>query len=187
MQTSFGERIPGLELDGRAVRGAVFNEQQVRAAAGLTLALAVAAFVPAAMAQRYAPIQAVTVFFALEFALRGAFGLRGSPVGWLAGRLVARQAPLWVSARPKRFAWTLGLVMALAMAAITNVGVRGALPLTICVVCITLMWLETALGLCLGCEIYRQLVRRGWWSVDDAFEVCSHGACQFAPGREATR
>lgn len=187
MQMSFGEQVPGLELDGRAVRGTVFNEQQVRAAAGITLALAAAAFVPAAMAQRYVPIQAVTVFFALEFALRSAFGLRGSPVGWLAGRLVARQAPLWVSARPKRFAWTLGLVMASAMAVITNLGIRGALPLTICVFCIALMWLETALGLCLGCEIYRALVRRGWVAVDDAYEVCTHGACRVAPVQEAAR
>lgn len=187
MQMSFGEQVPGLELDGRAVRGTVFNEQQVRAAAGITLALASFAFVQAWLAQRYAAIQAVTVFFALEFALRCAFGLRGSPVGWLAGRLVARQAPLWVSARPKRFAWTLGLVMAGTMAVITNAGIRGALPLTICVFCIALMWLETALGLCLGCEIYRAAVRRGWVAVDDAFEVCTHGACRVAPSQDAAQ
>jgi Domain of unknown function (DUF4395) len=181
----FGEQIPGLELDGRPVRGTVFNEQQVRAAAGVMLVLAAWAFVQAWLAQHYGPIKAVTVFFALEFALRCAFGLRGSPVGWLAGRLVARQAPVWVSAQPKRFAWTLGLVMASAMAVITNVDIRGALPLTICVFCLTLMWLETALGLCLGCEIYRAMVRRGWVAVDDAFEICTHGSCRAATERRA--
>ncbi|EHR73398.1 hypothetical protein BurJ1DRAFT_4612 [Burkholderiales bacterium JOSHI_001] len=179
MNLVFGESIPGLVMQGRPVRGTVFNEQQVRAAAGITLALATGAFVQAWLAQRYLPIQVVTVFFALEFALRCAFGLRASPVGWLAGKLVARQAPLWVSAAPKRFAWTLGLVMACAMALITNAGIRGPLPLSICALCITLMWLETALGLCLGCEIYRLAVRRGWMRVDDAFEVCTHGACSL--------
>ena len=178
--TTFGERIPGLRIGGRPVRGTVFNEQQVRAAAGITLVLAAWAFVQAWLAQRYVPIQAVTLFFALEFALRSAFGLRASPVGWLAGRLVARQAPVWVSAAPKRFAWTLGLVMAGAMALITNLGIRGTLPLSTCAICLTLMWLETALGLCLGCEIYRLLVRRGWVRVNDAFEVCTHGACSLA-------
>ena len=187
MQMTFGEQVPGLELDGHAVRGTVFNEQQVRAAAGITLVLATFAFVQAWLVQRYAAIQIVTVFFALEFALRCAFGLRGSPVGWLTGRLVARQAPVWVSARPKRFAWTLGLVMASAMALITNTGVRGALPLAICTFCIALLWLETALGLCLGCEIYRALVRRGWVAVDDAFEVCTHGACRVTPSHEVAR
>jgi hypothetical protein len=178
--TNFGERIPGLQIAGRPVHGTVFNEQQVRAAAGITLVLAAWAFVQAWLAQRYVPIQVVTVFFALEFALRSTFGLRASPVGWLAGRLVARQAPVWVSAAPKRFAWTLGLVMASAMALITNLGIRGSLPLSICAICLTLMWLETALGLCLGCEIYRLLVRRGWVKVNDAFEVCTHGACSLA-------
>jgi hypothetical protein len=180
MNTAFGESIPGLQIGGQPVRGTVFNEQQVRAAAGITLVLAAWAFVQAWALQRYLPIQAVTVFFALEFALRSTLGLRGSPVGWLAGRLVARQAPVWVSAAPKRFAWTQGLVMASAMALITNLGMRGTLPLSICAICLTLMWLETALGLCLGCEIYRLLVRRGWVKVNDAFEVCTHGTCSLA-------
>ena len=41
----------------------------------------------------------------------------------------------------------------------------------------TLMWLEAVLGLCLGCEIYGALVRRGWIAKDEAFEICSGGAC----------
>jgi len=91
--------------------------------------------------------------------------------------LVRRYDPQWVSAKPKRFAWTLGLLMALAMAVITNVGIRGALPLTICLLCLTLMWLEAVLGLCLGCEIHRLLVRGGWATKDEAFEHCAGGAC----------
>ncbi|WP_341892310.1 DUF4395 domain-containing protein [Variovorax sp. YR752] len=180
MSITFGEHIPGLQLQGRPVRGTVFNEQQVRAAAGITLALAAFAFVQAWLAQRYAPIKWVTAFFFIEFVLRSVAGLRGSPVGWLAARLVARQSPLWVSAAPKRFAWTLGVVMSGAMTAITQWDVRGAVPLTICVICMTLMWLETALGVCLGCEIYRVAVRRGLVKVDDAFEVCTHGSCSLA-------
>jgi hypothetical protein len=39
------------------------------------------------------------------------------------------------------------------------------------------MWLEAVLGLCLGCEIYGLLVRRGWVAPDPAIEVCSSGAC----------
>jgi Domain of unknown function (DUF4395) len=177
---SFGEYIPGLEVGGRAMRGAVFDENQVRAAAGIMLALGGFAFVQAWLAQRYLPIQLVTTFFFLEFALRRWRGLRGSPVGRLAAWLTARQTPLWVSARPKRFAWTLGLLMSAAMMVITNAGIRGALPLSICLLCLTLMWLETALGLCLGCEIYRAMVRRGWITVDDAYEICTHGACSLS-------
>ena len=38
----------------------------------------------------------------------------------------------------------------------------SAVPLTICLICMALMWLEAVLGLCLGCEIHGALVRRGW-------------------------
>ena len=104
-------------------------------------------------------------------------GLRYSPVGQLARLLTWRQPPHWVSAKPKRFAWSLGLVMSLAMMIITNSHIRGTLPLSICLLCMTLMWLEAVLGLCLGCEIYALLVRRGWVAKDEAFEICSRGAC----------
>jgi hypothetical protein len=40
------------------------------------------------------------------------------------------------------------------------------------------MWLESVLGLCLGCEIYGTLIRHGWVRKDEAFEICTHGACQ---------
>jgi hypothetical protein len=82
-----------------------------------------------------------------------------------------------VSAKPKRFAWTMGLVMSLAMMVITNVGIRGVLPLTICLICLVLMWMEAVLGICLGCEIHGLLVRRGWVRKDEAFEICSGDAC----------
>lgn len=174
----FGQRIEGLSVDGRRVSAAVFDERAVRAAAGLTMAAGAAAFAYAFLAKVYLPIQVVTVLFFAEFALRLAGGLRLSPLGFVALALVRRGPPEWVSARPKRFAWSLGLVMSLAMAIITNAGVRGPLPLSICLLCLTLMWFEAVLGLCLGCEIHGLLVRRGWVARDEAFEICAGGACR---------
>ena len=34
------------------------------------------------------------------------------------------------------------------MTMITNSGIRGYLPRTICLICLALMWLEAVLGLC---------------------------------------
>ena len=93
------------------------------------------------------------------------------------------RTPEWVSAKPKRFAWTLGLVMALAMTVITNVGIRGPLPRTMCLICLTLMWMESALGLCLGCKIYGLLIRRGWIGTDPEIEVCADGSCSTSSSR----
>jgi Domain of unknown function (DUF4395) len=178
MNGPFGETIHGLSVAGRPVTAGVFDEHQVRAAAGLTLVLGAVALVYAYFAKQYAPIQTITALFFLEFALRVSVGLKYSPIGQIARLLTLNQAPLWVSAKPKRFAWSLGLVMSLAMTFITNAGIRGTLPLSICLICLTLMWLEAVLGLCLGCEIYAAMVRRGWIAKDEAFEVCASGACR---------
>ena len=155
----------------------VFDEREVRAAAGLTLVFGAVAFVYAYFAKEYVPIKLVTTLFFVEFLVRVSLGLQYSPTGQLAKLLTWRQPPHWVSAKPKRFAWSLGLVMSLAMMLITNSNIRGLLPLTICLICMTLMWLEAVLGLCLGCEIYGLMVRRGWVARDDAIEICSSGAC----------
>jgi hypothetical protein len=90
-----------------------------------------------------------------------------------------------VSAKPKRFAWTLGLAMAAAMTVITNVNIHGYLPRSMCLVCLTLMWMESVVGLCLGCTIYSLMVRRGWRNRDVDIEVCAGGVCElpFAQAR----
>jgi hypothetical protein len=75
-----------------------------------------------------------------------------------------------------------------AMTVITNSGIRGWLPRTICLIFLALMWLESAVGMCLGCEIHGQLVRRGWVRRDDVFEVFAHGACDVvAPEHAVSR
>jgi len=176
---TFGETIDGLTVAGRPIRARVFDEHQVRAAAGLTLVLGAIAFAYAYFGKQYVPIKLVTALFFLEFFVRVTFGLRYSPVGQLARLLTWGQPPFWVSAKPKRFAWSLGLVMSFAMTLITNFNIRGALPLSICLLCMTLMWLEAVLGLCLGCEIYGLLVRRGCIAKDEAFEICTGRACSI--------
>jgi hypothetical protein len=168
-----------LVVDGTELHAAVVNENQARVAAGLTLALGAVAFVYANFDKLFWPIRTVSAFFFVDFLLRVTAGLERSSTGLVAGRLTARQPRQWVSAKPKRFAWTLGLAMALAMTAVTNRGIHGPLPRTVCLICLTLMWLEAVLGLCLGCELYRLMVRRGWRSADDAFEICAGGACDL--------
>lgn len=177
IQRQYGDLILGLSHEGRHLKAGVFNEHAVRAAAGLTMAAGAVAFVYAYFAREYVPIQVVTTLFFLEFLVRVTVGIQHSPVGLVARWLTQRQPPHWVSAKPKRFAWTLGLGMSFAMMVITNSGIRGALPLTICLICLVLMWLEAVLGICLGCEIHGFMVRRGWIEKDHAYEVCSNGAC----------
>lgn len=168
-----------LVVGGKELHAAVVNENQARVAAGLTMALGAVAFVYANFDKLFWPIRTVSAFFLVDFLARVTAGLERSPTGLAAGWLTHRQPPQWVSAKPKRFAWTIGVAMALTMTVVTNSGVHGALPRTICLICLTLMWLEAVLGLCLGCELYALMVRRGWRGKDDAFEICANGACDL--------
>ena len=181
------EVLEGRAHDGGPVLAPVVNEHVVRAAAGTTMALGAVAFGYAYFEHRYLGLQVVSTFFFVEFLVRVSAGISRSPVGLAAGWMTRRQTPDWVSAKPKRFAWSLGLAMAGAMTLITNAGIRGWLPRSICLVCLTLMWLESAVGLCLGCEIHGQLVRRGWACQDEAFEICAHGACEVGAAGRSVR
>jgi hypothetical protein len=185
MELSFGQRISGLTVNGKELHAAVFNEHEVRAAAGLTLVVGAVAFAYAYFDRQYIPLQVVSSLFLVEFLIRVTIGIRWSPMGVIARAMTRGFTPEWVSARPKRFAWTLGVALAFAMTIVTNSGIRGLLPRTICLICLTVMWLEAALGLCLGCQIHAFLVRRGWTEKDPAFEVCAGGVCDVPVPRAA--
>jgi uncharacterized protein DUF4395 len=177
VRLAFGDRLSGLAADGRELHAPVFDENAVRAAAGLTMVIGAVAFAFAYFDENYVPLQVAATLFFVEFLVRVTAGLRYSPVGVVARALVRGQPPEWVSAKPKRFAWTLGLGLSFAMTVITNSGIRGTLPRAICLVCLTLMWLEAVLGLCLGCKLHALMVRRGWTTKDPAFEICANGEC----------
>jgi len=182
----YGQRIPGLIVDGRELNAPVFNEHEVRAAAGITMAVGAVAFCWAYFRHQYIPLQAVASFFFVEFLLRVTLGIRYSPVGVVSRVLMRNQPPQWVSAKPKRFAWSLGLGIGFAMTIITNSGIRGWLPRSMCLLCLTMMWLESSLGLCLGCKLHGLLVRRGWAQPDEEYEICADGSCAV-PGMKAAQ
>jgi hypothetical protein len=179
MHLHFGQRISGLSIGGKELRAPVFNEHEVRAAAGITMVVGAVAFSYAYFAENYVPLQLAASLFFIEFLVRVTIGIRYSPVGVIARAMTPGRPPKWVSAKPKRFAWTIGLALSFSMMIITNSGVRGTLPRTLCAVCLTLMWMESVLGLCLGCKIHGLLVRRGWTEKDPAFEICADGACEL--------
>ena len=188
MRRAAGQQLAGLAADGRELRAPVFDEHEVRAAAGLTLVIGGAAFSAAYFAHDYVPLQIASTLFFVEFLVRLTLGLRVSPMGLIARALTHGRPPEWVSAKPKRFAWTLGLGMSFAMMVITNSGIRGWLPRSVCLVCLTLMWSESVLGLCLGCKLHALLVRRGWTTRDPAFEICAGGECALPlPAPEPVR
>ena len=175
-----GQRISGLVVNGRALYAPVYNENEVRAAAGLTMVIGAVAFSYAYFDHLFLPLKIVTSFFFIEFLTRVTIGFQFSPIRVVSWVMTRNQPPDWVSAKPKRFAWTLGLGMGAAMTVITNVNIHGYLPRSMCLICLTLMWMESVLGLCLGCKIYTLMVRRGWRQTDADIELCAGGVCEVA-------
>src|SRR5262249_16325432 len=84
MELRLDQRIPALGRDGTELRAAVFNENEVRAAAGLTLVIGAVAFAYAYFGKNYMPLQVVTIVFFSEFLARLTIGLRYSPMGVIA-------------------------------------------------------------------------------------------------------
>ena len=159
-----GEIVPGYRVP-------VIDEPAVRAAAGILFLAGGAAFAVAVFEQSARPLQPFAVLFMADMLLRVAVGDRWSPTLAL-GRLVVRgQRPEWVGAPQKEFAWWLGL--GLALASCSAMGVLAAplwLTLALCGLCLSLLFLETAFGICVGCALQARFGRR-------PPEHCPGGSC----------
>jgi hypothetical protein len=156
---AFGKIIPNLEIYGKPAPYPVVNDRDVRAAAGLMFLLASIAFSLALLTNNYLLLKITVLLFTLEFLLR-VIDPRFAPFYALGALLVKNQTPDYSGAVQKRFAWSLGLGLAGVMTVVVHIlNIQGILPFTICLICLSLLWLETALRLCVGCKIYGGLIR----------------------------
>ena len=159
----------------------VLNEREIRAGAGLMFLVALIAFMNAWFAGDFVPTKLVIVAFLLDFAVRVLVNPRWSP-SLIAGRIAVRnQTPELVGAPQKRFAWALGLILAGAMLWLVVVqNVRGPINLAICLLCLVLLFFESAFGICIGCRLHRLLTRQ-------KTELCPGDACDAGERRPIQR
>ena len=75
----------------------------------------------------------------------------------LGSLFVANQKPEWVEAKPKQFAWTLGIFLGILMTYFIAFDVVSPFRLLTCLLCMALLFLESAFGICLGCILYGKL------------------------------
>ncbi len=144
----FGEDVPGYEIR-------VVNEREVRAAAGLFFFLMFTAILTVIMKQDFTLLKYAVVIFLADFAIRVLINPRFAP-SLILGRLIVRnQTPEYVGAPQKKFAWIIGLVLAVIML-IFQVIVNSYSPITglICMICLLFLFFESAFGICLGCKFY---------------------------------
>lgn len=142
-----GKMVPGYAVP-------VINERAVRVSAGLLFAFGAFAWVSAATTGTIGYMKTFGMFFVLDMAIRVGLGDRYSP-SMILGRLaVAGRPPQWVGANQKVWAWSLGLGMATTFCVIT--GYLSAplwVTLALCGICLSLLFLEAAFGICVGCKL----------------------------------
>lgn len=161
----FGEAHPDYEVK-------VLNEREARAGAGILLFFGLVAFSNAFLKGDFFLTRIAILAFGLDFVLRVLVNPRYAP-SLILGRLMVRnQVPEYTGAPQKRFAWALGLAIAIVMA-VWVIGLNRAGPVAIlgCLTCILLLFFETAFGICVGCKIYNAI-----WP--GQAKLCPGGACE---------
>ena len=166
---AFGEQV-----DGYPVR--VVNERAVRAAAGLLFFPAVLSFMHSFLLGNFQYTRLFIIVFLIDMASRQ-LNPRWAPSMIVGGWIVRHQAPEWVGAPQKRFAWGLGLLLGLAMLYLMVFN-RYMVPLNmlICGSCLLLMFFETAFGICLGCKLYNLFHH-------EQAQLCPGGVCEVPAQR----
>ncbi len=150
----FGETVAGYPVP-------VFNEREVRAAAGILFLLALVAFMHAWLQGDFYWTRLFVIAFVVDFSLRLGVSPRLAPSLVLGRSMVRKQTPEYVGAAQKRFAWLIGFALAVPMLYLIVINqVVGPLNLGICLACLTLMYFESVFGICIGCTLYAFLVRK---------------------------
>jgi hypothetical protein len=150
----FGETIPGYDVP-------VLNEREVRAAAGILFFFALVSFMNSWLMGNFRLTRIFVIAFLIDFTIRIFINPRFSP-SMILGRLaVGKQQPEWAGAPQKRFAWAVGWLLAVVMFYLIVLNsVIGPINLIVCATCLTLMFFESAFGICLACKIYNAFSRR---------------------------
>ena len=174
----YGLVIPGLTIYGKPAPYPVLNERAIRAGAGIMFTLGLFAFFQAFYLRDFFFIQVFVLIFFLDFFMKVVVGTKFSPISQLANLIVANQQPEYVGAIQKRFAWSIGLVLAGTMIVMLfGFGIQGLPNLIVCGVCLTFMFLETSFGICVGCKIYNYLMSIGLIATPVYKPACPGNVC----------
>jgi hypothetical protein len=133
----------------------VLNEREARGAAGIMFLFAMIAFMTAWFKGDFTPTKLTIVAFFIDFFIRVLINPRFSPTLIMARWMVNNQTAEYVGAPQKRFAWSIGLVLATFMMFLVVINdVRGPINMITCLVCLILLFFESAFGICVGCKMY---------------------------------
>jgi len=171
---NFGEVIEGYEVK-------VINEREARAGAGILFLFGFISFTNCIFTKSLFFTQLFVGVFLIEFIIRVLINPKYAP-SLIVGRFMVRnQVPEYVGAHQKRFAWSIGLFLAIVLLSLTTI-----FPSTIpigeeslhnvfiglsCIICLTLLYFEAVFGICFGCMLYNMFHK-------DKAQYCAGGSCE---------
>ncbi|SMN00437.1 hypothetical protein SPONL_1314 [uncultured Candidatus Thioglobus sp.] len=151
----FGEKIKGYEV-------AVFNEREVRAAAGIVFLFAFIAFLNGFLTGNNEPTKLMVSVFLFDFFMRIFINPKYAPSMVVGRWMVNNQTPEYVGAPQKRWAWAFGFLLALIMFYLVVLNnIRGPLNILTCALCLGLLFFESVFGICVGCKVYNAFHKNG--------------------------
>ncbi|PKN98916.1 MAG: DUF4395 domain-containing protein [Chloroflexi bacterium HGW-Chloroflexi-4] len=144
----FGETVEGYNTP-------VLNEREIRASAGILYFFMFLAWMLVIFNDDYFLIKLVNMIFLLDFLIRMFISPKYSPSLIIGRLLVGNQTPEYVGAAPKKFAWTIGLLMAsIIFLLLVVMNSTSIITGIICHICLIFLFFEAVFGICLGCKFY---------------------------------
>jgi len=161
----YGEKVPGYDVT-------VINEREARAAAGILATLGMIVIFVGIGYNHIIVARVYLAFLFIDFTAR-VITPSYSPSLLLGKFIVRNQNPEYVGGLQKRFAWTLGWLVSFPMLYwfVLNWDITF-FKVMICVLCLTLMILESAFSICVGCMIYKAII-------DKNPQHCPGGVCEI--------
>jgi len=161
----YGEDVRGYEIP-------VLNEREARAAAAILFVGAFLGLVNGVMLGTAVFSEYFVTFFAIDFTMR-IIQPRYSPSLMLGRFFVQNQKPEYVGAVQKRFAWMLGFLLAWPMFYYLVINFQpNPIKVLVCLICMALLFFESAFSICLGCKIFE------WFKRKDP-QYCPGGVCEM--------
>lgn len=160
----------------------VLEERNMRASAGIMFLLGAIASINGFILNNFIVVTYISGFLTLNFIIGLFINPKLSPTMFLGWIFVRKQAPLYIGAIQKKFAWSLGLGLAsviftLSLFLLNDISYFEPVCM-LCLACLFLLFFEVAFGICIGCKLYYLFI---WLKIFKEPEVkpnCMGDACE---------
>jgi len=172
---SFGENKEGIGYK-------VLNERNIRASSGIMFLLGIIAFINGFILQEYIIIPYIAGFLLLNFMIGIFINPKFVPTMFIGRIFIRKQSPLHIGAVQKRFAWSLGFLLSavifiLSLFLLNDVTYFEPVCM-LCLICLLLLFFETAFGICIGCKTYFLAIRLKLIKKPEVKPNCMGDACE---------